>query len=259
MSNIALHDYVERRLREDPRYRDRRHLAHHEHQAFSQSGEDGVLREIFRRAGSRARTFVEFGAARGWGNNTLLSLQAGWSGAWLEADPGRCRSIRRDFASPIAEGRLTVRQAFLNAENVEEELTAAGAAHDVDLMSIDVDGNDYWLWQRLSAWSPRVVVIEYNAIYPPDVEWVMPYAPAHRWDGGSWFGASLKSLELLGRELGYHLVGCTLAGTNAFFVRKDLVDEESFLSPFTAEQHHEPPRYFLLGVSGHPRRPAPPR
>lgn len=252
-------DYRERRLREDRRYRDPRHLAHSEQPVFSQGGEDGVLQEIFRRISPSSRTFAEFGAGKGWANNTVLLLQQGWTGAWLEAAASSCRRIERDFEKPLREERLRLRQAFLDTDNVAAELKAAGVDEGLDLLSIDVDGNDYWLWQALGDWRPRVVVIEYNALYPAEVPWVMPYDPQHRWHNDAWFGASLKSLEDLGRGIGYRLVGCTLAGTNAFFVRDDLADPDAFLDPFTAEVHYEPPRYFLLTRPGHgtPGRPVP--
>ena len=110
-----------------------------------------------------------------------------------------------------------------------------------DLLSIDVDRNTYYIWRALRERRPRVVVVEYNATFPPSDEWVVAYDPAKGWNSSSYFGASLKSYELLGRELGYTLVGCGLAGTNAFFVRSDLVTDR-FEPPFTAEHHYEPPQ-----------------
>ncbi len=117
-----------------------------------------------------------------------------------------------------------------------------------DLLSIDVDLNTYWLCKAITNYEPRVVVVEYNALFPPPVEWVVRYDPMSAWDGTCYFGASLKSLENLGTLKGYRLVGCDVTGVNAFFVRQDLV-EDKFLRPFTAENHYEPMRYlqsFLL-------------
>jgi hypothetical protein len=120
---------------------------------------------------------------------------------------------------------------------------------DIDLLSIDIDGNDYWVWQSITVVEPRVVVIEYNARYPPGLSWIMPYNPRNQfWDDG-YFGASLSALEELGRQKGYVLVGCDFTGTNAFFVRQGLANGK-FCAPFVAENHYEPPRYFLR------RRPA---
>jgi hypothetical protein len=91
-----------------------------------------------------------------------------------------------------------------------------------------------------------VIVAEYNAKFPPDVRWIMEHNEAHRWDSTDYFGASLKALEILLLERGYFLVGCNLLGTNAFFIRKDLVRDPPFCAPFSAENHYEPARYFLL-------------
>lgn len=227
-------------------------LGRHEAQVFSQSGEDGVLLEIFRRIGTERRTFVEFGAGDGGANNTTLLLQSGWRGVWVEAADEGCRQIATALAGPIRDGSLTLHQAYLTVENVSDELRAAGVDEAPDLLSIDVDGNDYWLWRELSWLRARVVIVEYNALYPPPLRWVMPYDPDHRWRGDTHFGASLESLADLGAELGYALVGCTLAGTNAFFVRRELA-EGRFAAPFTAENHYEPARYFLIGNEGYRR------
>jgi len=94
-----------------------------------------------------------------------------------------------------------------------------------------------------------VIVVEYNAAWPPSIDWKVDYDPSATFDGTLYFGASLKAFELLGRELGYSLVGCNLAGVNAFFVRSDLCGEH-FLGPFSAENHFEPARYWLLKPRG---------
>jgi hypothetical protein len=102
----------------------------------------------------------------------------------------------------------------------------------------------------MRAYKPRLVVIEYNSSFPADVEWKVEYRADKQWDRTIYFGASLKALELLGRELGYSLVGCEFMGVNAFFVRDDLCADK-FCAPFTAENHYEPPRYGLIGRLGH--------
>jgi hypothetical protein len=94
------------------------------------------------------------------------------------------------------------------------------------------------------------VVIEYNASWPPHIRKTVAQAP-RGWDGTNYYGASLGALEALGREKGYCLVGCSLSGVNAFFVREDLVGD-GFCPPFTAENHYEPPRYYMNSPIGHP-------
>jgi hypothetical protein len=101
------------------------------------------------------------------------------------------------------------------------------------------------VWQAIDAIQPRVVVIEYNARFPPPMEWVMAYDPEHGWDGTDQFGASLESLTALASQKGYALVGCSITGVNAFFVRTPLAHGK-FVQPETAECLYQPARYDLL-------------
>jgi len=114
-----------------------------------------------------------------------------------------------------------------------------------------VDGNDYWIWEAIRSINPRVVVIEYNATWFPPLSFTVRYNENFRWDGTNYHGASLRALELLGRRKGYCLVGCNFSGVNAFFVREDLC-KRRFRAPYTAENHFEPPRFWMIRQSGHP-------
>jgi hypothetical protein len=230
-------------------------LNHSGAKAYSQNGEDGIIAEIFRRIGVTNRFFVEFGSSDGSENNTVLLLRQGWSGQWVEGDHETAERARVAFAPEIEVGRLVVTEAFITAEHTEQLLKEGGAPEELDLFSLDIDRNDYYVWEAVRSYRPRVAVIEYNAIFPPGVDWVIDYDAAKWWDGTSKYGASLSALERLGREKGYSLVGCDLSGVNSFFVRSDLV-AELFESPFTAEHHYEPPRFALKFTwGGHPRKP----
>jgi hypothetical protein len=242
-------------LRMDQKHSDPRRLAHYEHTVFSQAGEDGILRELMRRVGSPDKTFVEFGVGNGSQNNTKFLLTTGWSGLWIESDAPRVKVISRVFSDAIAAGRLTLLHESATPATIVGFLRRANIPREFDVLSIDIDGDDYHVWAAIEDYRPRIVVIEYNSIFFPDAEWVKPYKAGWRWDRSRDFGASLKSLERLGERKGYRLTGCNLAGVNAFFVREDLVSEE-FCGPFTAEHHYEPPRYFLAARrAGH--RPSP--
>jgi len=234
-----------RALLESARNSDGRRLLQHGYRVYSQGDEDGIIREIFRRIGEGARNFVEIGAGAGLENNTLFLLIQGWRGVWIEGSPRRVAEAQKNLASAIAGGRLRVEPHFVTAPNVNATLQRLAPA-ELDLLSIDLDGNDYHVLRSIEPLRPRVIVAEYNAKFPPGVAWVMEYNEAHRWDGSDYFGASLQALETLLVSRGYALVGCSLLGTNAFFVRHDLVSDPPFCSPFTAENHYEPPRYFLL-------------
>ena len=238
-----------------PRYDSVTRLNRFEAKVYSQNGEDGVISEIFRRIGTTNQFFVEFGSSNGWQNNTVLLLRQGWSGQWVEGDPKLVEDGRRIFAKEIEGQRLVITHATITAENAEEIIRKGGAPEEPDLLSIDVDRNDYYVWDAIRAYRPRAVVVEYNAIFPPEIDWVVEYDAGKWWDGTSQFGASLKALERLGREKGYCLVGCELSGANAFFVRSDLAGD-LFEAPFTAVNHYEPPRYHLKDAwGGHRRRP----
>ncbi len=229
----------------DARLADPLSLARFEQQVCSQTGEDGVINEIFRRIGTTDRFFVEFGVEDGLENNTHYLLHRGWSGFWIEGNPVACETIESNFAGSIADGKLRVRNAFITSENIESLFGDADIPTEFDLLSIDIDGNDYWVWSAIKKFRPRVVVIEYNAHYLADHSWIMPYDPNHRWSSTSYYGASLKALEHLGLEKGYRLVGCSLTGLNAFFVREDLAGE-LFPMNRSAEYHYQPLRGYLV-------------
>lgn len=222
-------------------------------QVFSQGDEDEIIAEIFRRIGVTDRRFVEFGCGDGIENNTAYLLFQGWSGLWLDALEKNERVLRRRWASELAQGQLKFQRAMITASNIDGLITAGGMSGPIDLLSIDIDSNDYHVWQAISVIEPRVVCIEYNAKFPPPVEWIMPRDNSYVWNRTDRMGASLSAMTKLGLEKGYSLVGCDIIGANAFFVRADLA-KGHFAEPFTAEHHYQPPRYYLTYgfFSGHP-------
>ena len=235
-----------------PRAQEPGRLLRHGWKAYSQNDEDGIIAEIFARIGEGGRRFVEFGVQHGLESNTTYLLMTGWSGLWLEPDAKHAADIRARFGELLALGRLALKEEAVTAETIDAQIAPDDAAADgaeIDLLSIDIDYNDYWVWKGLTL-RPRVVVIEYNATIRPPAAVTVPYDPDRRWDGTSFGGASLSALEKLGREKGYALVGCCYSGVNAFFVRDDLVGDR-FSAPFTAENHFEPPRYFMRYPAGH--------
>jgi hypothetical protein len=207
----------------------------YERRETSQNGEDGILAEIFRRIGSGGRFVVEFGVSDGRECNAAALVRAGWGGLMIEGDPAIFRALSATYAG-IPGLRLV--NAYVSAENIAALFGANGVPHTFDLLSIDIDGNDYWIWEALSAYRPRVVVIEYNAAHPPPERWVIAYDPEHRWAGGGYYGASLASLDALGTNLGYALLGTDEAGVNAFFMRDDLLAAARFPRRSAAAAYH---------------------
>jgi hypothetical protein len=214
-------------LRAEPRYGAPGRLERHGYKVWSQNDEDGILAEIFRRIGTarpgNLGSFVEFGVSDGRECNTLKLLVEGWQGLWMESDADLCERMRRIFAAPLAEGRLELKQTGVTAENINGLLASSrvAAAGELDLLSIDIDGNDYHVLKAISL-KPRVLVVEYNGKFPPPMDLVIPYDPAHRWDGSDYGGNSLQAIANLATRKGYRLVGTNITGVNAFFVRSDL-------------------------------------
>jgi len=244
--------FLAEHLHNNPKYANNKRLNKSEYQAFSQNGEDGIIQEIFNRIGTTNKYFVEFGVTDGLESNSLLLLYKQWQGLWIDGNGEDIKKINATFNDFITQGKITVKHDFITAENIESLFKSANVPAELDLLSVDIDYNTYYIWEAITNYRPRVVVIEYNAIFPPDVHFVVRYNAKRMWNGTSYFGASLLALEQLGKTKGYNLVGCNFTGTNAFFVREDL-NPDLFESPFTAEHHYEPNRDFLYYRNGHSR------
>jgi hypothetical protein len=203
-----------------------------------------MISEIFRRIGTTNRYFVEFGSSDGLENNTALRVRQGWGGLWIDGDRDAVLRAREHYRPEVEAKTLTVMDSFITAENIEDLFKQAGVPSEFDFLSIDIDRNDYHVWEKITNYRPRVVCIEYNPLYPPPIEWVIPYDPKAMWDYTTHTAASLESIAKLGDKKGYSLVGCCLSGMNSFFVRKDLLGDH-FSPPYTAEHHYEPQRFRL--------------
>lgn len=207
----------------------------YEMKRYSQNGEDGILREIFRRIGTTNRFFVEFGVETGIECNAALLVRAdGWNGVFIE---GSLTPYERLEANYAGFGVRCLHE-FITAENVVEVFVRASVPTEFDLLSIDIDGNDYWVWERLTGYAPRVVVVEFNATRGPVERWVMRYNPRHIWNGNGYWGASLASLEALGEKKGYTLIGTDEKGVNTFFLRSDLLSASGFTRLSAYEAYH---------------------
>jgi hypothetical protein len=137
-----------------------------------------------------------------------------------------------------------MREALVDRENVNALAAELGVPRELDLLGIDIDGNDFHVWEALDAVAPRVVVIEYNPKLPPPTRWVMHYDPRHVWDGSDQYGASLAALAALGQRKGYRLAACNITGSNAFFVREDLAGGK-FPAATDPAYYYQPHRAWL--------------
>ncbi len=191
----------------------------HEWANFSQSGEDGVLEAIFQVIEPTNKFVVEFGASEGieLSNARHLIINRGWSGLLLEGDEAMAEKLVKNYAE---FPKVKAAQAWIYPGNVETLFRQYGVPKDLDLLSIDIDSNDYYVWKVLHEFRPKVLVVEYNASYPPPEKMVVEFSPFNFWDGSDYYGASLQSLKNLGQEKGYELIYCTNLGANAIFVDK---------------------------------------
>ena len=222
---------------------DRTRLEWHGAKVFSQSDEDGIIAEIFRRIGTTNRVFVEFGAEIGTENNTRFLLESGWTGLWIEGNPDYIGSIKWNFRDRLKKGALKFVGQYVTRDNINALISGAGIRGEIDFLGIDIDGNDYHVFQAIDVINPRVICLEHNHCYAPGDEYIMPYTPNYRWgEGRADFGASLTSMARLAADRGYTLVGCTLYGPNGFYVRNDLLGDH-FTGPFTPERLFNPLDY----------------
>jgi len=197
-----------------------------EFSVFSQGGADGLLQHLLRHVTVSHPIFVEFGVGDYRESNTrFLAVNNHWSGLLLEADASAVAAIRQD---PIYWQRnLKAAQAFITRDTIDGLLVQHGMKGPIGVLSIDVDGNDYWIWDTIHSVTPAIVIVEYNHRFGPERAVSIPYDPEFRRDRAHpsmiYYGASLAALAALGRRKGYALVGCTRLGNDAFFVRKELL------------------------------------
>ncbi len=212
----------------------------YEYKILSQNGEDGLLLELFSRLRVVDPYFVEFGVETGEEcNAALLARRYGWSGLMIEGDPEKYERLRANFAELP---KVRTAQAFVTRENIAAIFREQGVPAGFDLLSIDTDGNDYYLWEALADYRPRVVIIEINGAYPPPQRWVIAYNAAHQWRFDDYYGASLSSYAALGERMGYALLAVDTNAVNAVFVRKDLLPFAGFAAQ-TPEAAYRQPRY----------------
>jgi hypothetical protein len=195
-----------------------------EFRGFSQWGEDGILDWLIERLPGIPDTFIEFGVENYRESNTRLLLWLrNWRGLVIDGSSDYIEDIRRQEVSWRFD--LTAVRAFIDRDNINNLLSSVEYGAEIGILSIDIDGNDYWVWQNISVVNPVVVVCEYNAVFGDLRRITTPYRAdfqrnlAHY--SNLYYGASLQALIDLGSKKGYTFVGTNSNGCNAFFVRND--------------------------------------
>ena len=220
-----------------------------EFSVFSQMGEDGIIQFLIAHLPNIPKTFVEFGVENYVESNTRFLLkQDYWRGLVLDGQESAIEYIRADAVS--WRHNLTAKYAFITKENINQLISEAGFSGEIGILSVDIDGNDYWIWDAIQVVNPMVVICEYNATFGDEHAITVPYqadfnrTKAHF--SNLYFGASLPALCKLAHQKGYDFVGCNRIGSNAFFVRRDtghefrsLTAKEGFIPAQFSESRDE--------------------
>jgi hypothetical protein len=198
----------------------------YENQAFSQFGEDGIIRYITDNINISRKFFVEIGVENYEEANTRLLLEYNWTGLVIESNKDYCQHIvQQEY---YYKNSLICLNEFVREDNINKILIEKNILGKIGLLSIDIDGNDFWIWKKIDVIDPDIVVIEYNSRFaensvtiPYDSDFIRG-KKFHK----VYYGASLNALYKLGLSKGYSLVGTNSNGNNAFFVKKELLNSK---------------------------------
>jgi hypothetical protein len=199
------------------------------YKVFSQFEEDGKLVYIFSIIGFKNKSFIEIGSDDGINSNCAnLYFHFGFHGLFIDGNPSSLNRGRRFYARHPNPWYYQPKFlcAMVKRENINQLVEEAGYTGEVDLLSIDIDGNDYWVWEALKVASPRVVIIETHVEFGfHDI--VVPYDPTYVFPGRHpvYHGASPVAMVKLAKRKGYRLVGANEYGSNFIFVKDELCGE----------------------------------
>lgn len=200
-----------------------------EFKVFSQWGDDGIIQWLVHNLEIPHKTFIEFGVETYRESNTrFLMMNDNWSGLVMDGSESNIAQIIQ--SEYFWKYELSAKAVFIDKENINSLLAASGFDKEVGILHIDLDGNDYWIWKEISVINPIVVILEYNSVFGIDRAITTPYDKnfyrTHAHYSNLYFGASLRALQQLSEKKGYALIGCSSAGNNAYFVRRDKLNAE---------------------------------
>src|SRR3990172_1008296 len=197
-----------------------------EFSVFSQFGDDGIIQYLVHQIKPNNQTFIEFGTQNYRESNTrFLLMNNNWKGLIIEGDSSCVEFVKQE--QMYWKYDLTAVNHFIDKDNINQIFVENGFGGEIGLLSIDIDGNDYWIWESINTVNPVIVVAEYNSVFGPDYAVTVPYDPtfdrtnAHH--SNLYWGCSLKALYLLAERKGYVFAGTNSNGNNAHFIRKDKV------------------------------------
>lgn len=204
-----------------------------EFQVFSQFGDDGIIQWLIHKIDIPNKTFIEFGVESYIESNTrFLLINNNWQGLVIDGNSNHIESIKKDEISLYHH--LFAKCAFITKDNINELLSNLPFDNEIGILSIDIDGNDYYIWKEINVINPIIIISEYNAHFELN-PWTIPYKEnfvrVHGCDEMNYWGVSLVSLCDLAEEKGYYFIGCNSAGNNAYFIRKDKINDIKPLMP----------------------------
>ena len=193
-----------------------------EFSVFSQWGDDGVIQFLINQINIENKFFIEFGVENYQESNTrFLLMNSNWSGLIIDSSQSNISLIKK--SDLYWKHNLNAVCEFITAENVDRLLTNYSPFNNPGIISIDIDGIDYWVWKSIVSLDPIIVIIEYNSIFGYEKSLTVPYNSKFERKNmhfsNLYFGASIKALYDLGIEKGYSLIYCTSSGNNAYFVK----------------------------------------
>ena len=216
-------------------------LADYEFKVFSQWGEDGIVQYLSRVIELRHKTFIEFGVESFMeANCRFLLMKDNWSGYVIDGSSSNIAKLKSSYF--YWKYHIDAVDAFITKENINDLLLKSCFDEDLGILSIDIDGNDYFILEAINTVRPRILICEYNDVFGATRMISVPYEPdflrTRKHHSNLYFGASLSAITFLANKKGYSLVGTNSNGCNAFFVRDDLLNEK--VKVLTAEQAFSP-------------------
>ena len=203
-------------------------LSHYEFKVFSQWGEDGIIQYLTQNIEIKNRTFIEFGVEDFFESNCRFLLQKdNWYGFVIDGSSRNIQRLKRSYFYWMHS--INALCSFITKENINQLLSISGFDKDIGILSVDIDGVDYFVLEKLAGWTPRILIVEYNAILGMNRAVSVPYSStfvrAKMHYSNLYYGASLPAFIQLAKNMNMALVGINSAGSNAFFVRRDLLNE----------------------------------
>jgi hypothetical protein len=216
-----------------------------EFSVYSQWGDDGIIQYLIKKLKLENKTFVEFGVENYLESNTrFLLMNNNWTGLVIDGDKENIKYIKNDKISWLYD--LYALESFITKENINQILSNLEFGQEIGILSIDIDGNDYYIWKEINVVDADIVIVEYNSIFGYNLPYTIPYSEnfvrKRKSPDMIYYGSSLLSLCDLATEKGYYFVGCNSNGNNAYFLKnkyKEIIPAKSVEEGFNLAKFRE--------------------